>query len=64
MESELFHWLGGMPWYGWVAIIAIVTGCLTSILKRHYEHAERMEMIRQGINPNFDGKKPMVPPEV
>ena len=64
MESELFHWLSGMPWFGWVAIVAIVSGCITGIVKMRYQHAERMEMIRHGINPDFDGGKPIVPPEV
>jgi hypothetical protein len=53
-----------MPWYGWVAIVAIVSGCITSMVNRHYQHAERMEMLRHGINPDQGGGKPPVPPEV
>ena len=48
----------------WVAIVAIISGCINGIVKMRYQHAERMEMIRHGINPDFDGGKSTVPPEV
>jgi hypothetical protein len=48
--------LTSIPWFGWVAIAGICFGSLSAICKMKYEHAERMEMIRQGIHP--DGTKP------
>jgi hypothetical protein len=62
MESELFQWLSGMPWFGWVAIVAIVCGSISAILRRRYQHVERIEMIRHGLDP--DSGKPTMPPEV
>jgi hypothetical protein len=64
MESELFHWLCGMPWFGWIALVAIVSGSIAGVMKTRYQHLERMEMIRHGVNPDAEGRKPIVPPEV
>jgi hypothetical protein len=60
--SEALAVVHAIPWFGWVAIAGIVFGSLSGMLKMKYEHAERMEMIRQGLIP--DGGKPPVPPEV
>jgi hypothetical protein len=54
--------LASIPWFGWIAILGIICGSLTGMLKMKFEHAERMEMIRQGINP--DGEKPPPTPEL
>jgi hypothetical protein len=56
MTSDLVQMVASIPWFGWVAIVAIVCGCLTGVVKMKFEHAERMEMIRHGINP--DTSKP------
>jgi hypothetical protein len=60
--SDPVSLLLSVPWFGWVAILGIVFGSLTGMLKMRYEHIERMEMIRQGLNP--DQVKPPAPPEV
>lgn len=62
MTSDVFHWLGGMPWFGWIALVGMIGGFITCLVKMRHKHAERMEMIRQGMNP--DGGKPAGPPEV
>lgn len=46
-----------MPWYAWIAIVAIVCGAITKMLSMTHEHRERLEMIRQGMNPGpFKGR--------
>jgi hypothetical protein len=52
----------GIPWWAWIAIIAIVMGGIGQILRQRHKHLERMELIRQGINP--DSVKSGAPPEV
>jgi hypothetical protein len=46
-----------IPWFAWIAIVAIICGSGTSLLAMHHKHRERMEMIRQGMNPD-GGKTP------
>lgn len=50
--SSLFDWLDGMPWFGWIAIVAIVTGCVTGTINNMLTHRQRMAMIRQGLHPD------------
>lgn len=40
-----------IPWYAWIAIVAIVGGIIVQIVSMQHKHAERMEMLRQGIAP-------------
>jgi len=54
MASETFHFLNGIPWFAWIAIVAIISGSLADVMKRRYRHLERLEMIRQGMNPDSD----------
>ena len=56
MVSESVHLFQSLPWFAWIAIVAIISGCLTDVMKRRYRHMERIEMIRQGMNP--DSNKP------
>ena len=49
------QFLMGIPWFGWVAIVAIVCGSVTKIIAQSQGHFERMKMIRQGMHP--DGAK-------
>ncbi len=53
----------GMPWFGWIAIVAIVSGTITTILKMRMTHHERIEMVRQGMHPdmNLDEAKSRIP---
>jgi hypothetical protein len=50
--AEVIHWLGGMPWFGWIAIVAIVSGCVTGTISSVLSHRQKMEMIRQGMHPD------------
>jgi hypothetical protein len=56
-ESSLVSASSGFPWYGWVAIAAIlsvfITGGVTETIKCVLKHRERMAMIRMGMNPDF-----------
>ena len=46
--------LSSIPWFGWVAIVAIVCGTITSAIRLTNSHAERMEKIRMGMDPGKD----------
>jgi hypothetical protein len=52
MSSDMVTLLTAIPWWAWIAIVAIVSGSITGIVKMRHEHAERMAMIQQGINPD------------
>ena len=60
--SGLSQVLTSIPWWAWISIVAIVSGAISGMLRQHHKHLERMEMIRQGINP--DSGKSAGPPEV
>ena len=49
----MFIWdlLRAIPWYGWIAIVAVLAWSVESIAKAVLKHRERMEMIRHGIDP-------------
>ncbi len=49
--DSLWSALAGLPWYAWIAIIAIVGGTIRSIVAMNHKHQERIEMIRQGMDP-------------
>ncbi len=50
--------LTAIPWFAWIAIVAIVCGTLGDLLKRWAYHRERMAMIEHGINPDAPTAKP------
>jgi hypothetical protein len=62
VSNDVFGWLSALPWFAWIAIVAIICSSISGMIHRRYKHLERIEMIRQGMNP--DGGKPGVPPEV
>ena len=43
--------LRSLPWYAWIAIVAIISQAMVSIFKLIHRHDERMEMIKQGSDP-------------
>ena len=53
---DLLAFTSQMPWFGWIALAGILSGTVTSLAGLRCKHAERIEMIRQGMNP--DGGKP------
>ncbi len=50
--------LTALPWFAWVAIAAITGSTIISISKMVFTHHERIEMIRQGMNPDAVTAKP------
>ncbi len=44
--------LQAMPWYAWVAIVAILVGGINGFLATLIRHRERMAMIRHGMHPD------------
>ena len=61
MSSGLAVTASTIPWFAWIALVAIVCGCLSGLVKMYYDHQERLEMIRQGMHPDAresSGKPP------
>ena len=55
--TGLAEMLRSFPWWAWIPIIAIVGGTVQQIIRMNHKHRERMEMIRQGMDPR-DYNKP------
>ena len=51
MVSESVHLFQSLPWYAWISIVVILSSCFADVMRRRYRHMERIEMIRQGMNP-------------
>ncbi|MCA9319602.1 MAG: hypothetical protein KDB53_02645 [Planctomycetes bacterium] len=49
--DRFLDYIYAIPWYAIVAIIAIVGGITSSIVRSKHRHAERMEMIKRGQDP-------------
>ena len=41
-----------IPWFAWIAIVAILCSAVVSVFKGIHRHEERMEMIKQGMDPS------------
>ncbi len=48
--------LARLPWFAWVAIVAILCSSISGILVQVHRHRERMAMIQNGLYP--DGEPP------
>jgi hypothetical protein len=55
--SGIVSILNSLPWFAWIAIVAVVCGTIDDLLKRSIKHRERMAMIQQGINPDAPTEK-------
>lgn len=51
MEA-VWNSIGHIPWYGWIGIVVLVGGIIRSVTAMNHRHKERIEMIRQGMDPN------------
>ncbi len=52
-EPSLPHQiLHSIPWWAWIAIVAIVSSSVSEILKASFRHTERIAMIRMGMHPD------------
>jgi hypothetical protein len=48
---DVMSFLNSMPWYAWIAVVAIVCGCVTRVIAMSHKHSERMAMIQAGRDP-------------
>ena len=55
--SSVISILNAMPWFAWIAIVAITCGTIDGIFKRSIKHRERMAMIQRGMNPDTPTEK-------
>ena len=46
-----------MPWFGWVAIVAILGGSLNGLFATVAKHRERMAMLQIGLHPDAPAPK-------
>ena len=53
--------LSSIPWYAWLAIVAIVCGSISGMVNAWFRHCEPMAMIRQGMHPDSLEAKSSVP---
>jgi hypothetical protein len=44
--------LASIPWYAWVAIVAIICGTVSKLIAMSHRHRERMMMIQAGMRPD------------
>jgi hypothetical protein len=44
--------IASLPWFAWIAIVAIVTAWLSTVLQAWTRHRERMAMIAMGMHPD------------
>lgn len=57
MFDGFWKFASGVPWYAWVAIVAIGGGIIRQIVVMSHKHQERMEMIRHGMDPRDLNKR-------
>jgi hypothetical protein len=41
-----------LPWFAWIALVAILGGTIQSLVKAWIVHRERMAMIERGFHPD------------
>ncbi len=49
--------MNALPWFAWIAIVAIISGTIDGVVKRSIKHRERMAMIQHGIHPDAPTEK-------
>lgn len=55
--NSFYNVLNALPWYAWIAIVGIIGGTVRSVVAMNHRHRERVEMIRQGMDPrNHEAK--------
>jgi hypothetical protein len=55
--ESFWNFLSHIPWFAWIAIVAIVGGVIRQLVSMTHKHQERMEMIRQGMDPRDASKR-------
>ena len=66
VESHHSAWplMMQMPWFGWIAIVAILSGCVNIVVTTVAKHRERMAMLRLGMHPDASPTDPQGKPFV
>ncbi|WP_152050794.1 hypothetical protein [Tautonia marina] len=59
--SNVWTVLASIPWFAWIAIVAITSGSVAGIFHSWFQHRERMAMIRQGMRPDLAEEKSSFP---
>ncbi|WP_169973125.1 hypothetical protein [Tautonia rosea] len=59
--SSVWTAIGSIPWFAWIAIVAILSGSVAGIFNSWFRHRERMAMIHQGMHPDSGDGKSSVP---
>jgi hypothetical protein len=59
--SPVLQILDSIPWFGWIAIVAIVSGTVSGAFSSWMRHRERMAMIQQGMNPDSPEHAKQIP---
>ncbi len=54
--DSFWNFMSHIPWFAWIAIVAIIGGVIRQLVSMSHKHQERMEMIRQGIDPRDRSK--------
>ena len=55
--EPLVSTMNTIPWFGWIAIVALVCSTIQCMAKSKMRHRERIEMIRMGMNPDQQVEK-------
>ena len=55
--SSVVSIINAIPWFAWIAIVAIACGTIDGVVKRSIKHRERMAMIQRGMNPDAPTEK-------
>jgi hypothetical protein len=42
-----------LPWFAWIAIVAILSGTVSNIITAMIKHRERLAMIQMGMHPDY-----------
>jgi len=55
--DSFWNFLNHIPWYAWITIVGIIVGGIRAVVSMSHKHQERMEMIRQGMDPRDPTKR-------
>ena len=55
--ESFWNFLSHIPWFAWIPILAIIFGTIKGLVSMSHRHQERMEMIRQGMDPRDPTKR-------
>jgi hypothetical protein len=50
--EETVSILASIPWFAWIAIVAILCGTVSKVIAMSHRHRERMAMIQAGMHPD------------